>query len=74
MGRKQAKYRRMLASGDTGDNGQGVGQDQVLQAVEWVEDEEYWKNFCSSCQEEQSRGHEDDCKLDAAIKSALNLN
>jgi len=47
---------------------------EVLQEIEWVEDEEYWKKFCPSCQEFQSYGHKDDCKLAAAIKAALNLD
>jgi len=34
MGRKQAKYRRMLASGDNGSNGKGISKDKDENIIE----------------------------------------
>lgn len=47
---------------------------EALREVEWVLDEEYGVKFCPSCQEWRNHRHKDDCKLDAAIKAALNLD
>lgn len=43
---------------------------KVLQKLEWKYDWEFYCLFCSSCDNTQDKGHEDDCDLIAAIKAA----
>lgn len=36
---------------------------EVLRSIQWIENSEYSIWFCPKCHSEESKGHDDDCKL-----------